>query len=464
MLRIDVKNPSVYRWILFGVFFMIGMALSGWFGISEYPWDSGYYWSVADSVWDGWKLLVLNYPETFRGYFFPLVVSVFKKLFHGVWGWRILSTLMSAGEFALILPYLFDNDLSTLEKKLRPVLSYGVFLFMWGYFLQFPLSDFPAMLFCSGGIALLKSVEHKKSRFFVLIGSLFAGVLFYASYNTRSVYLYAIILFLLFYIGRLRRKILCNLIAILVGVILLAIPQSMINHQYVDSYSPRVYSEQMNGYASNLQMQQIYWGIEMPRFEGYIDPELTGGCYYFDPTGKFLLGLEGYTPGDSGWKGFIKLWVRYPLDMTGIYVKHFISAMTPGDIQQVYVTRMHRDKGVISCVSILMWIITGIMLADSIQNKRIDKKKMGAIVPLCVPALMQAMGAVEIRFFLPVYVLMYYYLFSGIDRHRLIKLFRDHAMVVLMVIIIVFVFWISVYGSILSECDRQILLINEFRH
>ena len=457
-------RPAVYRWLLFGGLVVFGLAVSVIIRISAYPWDSNYYWTTADAVWKDGGLHLLAYPETFRGCLFPLIVSIFKLVCRGHWGWRILVNLMLGAEFAFVLPDLFGNPFETVGQRLRPILACAIFLLFWGWFLQYPLSDFPAVFFCSAAIALLRAGgERTRIPGTVACGCL-SGILFYTAYNTRATYLYAIVLCLVaeLFIRRrtLKKEALC-LAALCIGLAVAAIPQSLINHQYVGGYSPKVYTEQLNGYSHDLQIEQIYWGIRMPRYETYNDPEAPGGYYYTDPVGEYLLAKEGYTPGEDGIKGIIKLFVRYPLDMAGIYIRHFISAMTPGDLQQAYNTRIHTERGWASCLSILLWILSGIFLADAIRRRKTDAAIWLRVVPLCVPAVLQTLGAVEIRFFLPVYILMYYYLFAVLDHRRAIRLFKEQPFVLILITFVVFAAWITIFGSILSCCDKTTLLIND---
>ena len=127
--------------------------------ITDYPHDASYYWTIADSVMSSGTFNILDYPETFRGYFFPLLVFLFKTLFHGVWGWRVLIAAMVSITFGLLLPQIEGHRVCNVDKLLRSFIVALVFLYVWGNFIQFPLSDFPAIFFLLCSVVLLSQVH-----------------------------------------------------------------------------------------------------------------------------------------------------------------------------------------------------------------------------------------------------------------------------------------------------------------
>lgn len=116
------------------------------------------------------------------------------------------------------------------------------------------------------------------------------GVNSYVAYNTRCTYLYGIVLlvlfvvFVLFYRGKLK-SLLISLIAMGLGIFVVSMPQCYVNKNCEGVFSPMVYTENYPGIASNLQMQQIIWGLQYPRYETYIgiDSEYTSpGVFFVD--------------------------------------------------------------------------------------------------------------------------------------------------------------------------------------
>ena len=456
------KEIHHWAWVVFAVLFAAGMIFSLICHVDDYPWDSLYYWEIADDVTRGGGFDILRFPETFRGYAFPVLLSILKGFLPGVLGWQVPANLMAAAEFAFVLPYLFDRRIDKVSSALRVFLSYTVFMWIWGLFLQYPLSDMPAAFCCSAGIALLKWCGRQKRFLQIIAGGIVTGGLLYAAYNTRAGFLYSIWVTVIVYLflreHDLKRAAVC-LMSVILGAMLLSIPQMMINRQYVGTPSPKVYSSQLFGYSRSLQMQQIYWGVSIPRGEAYYGPliENPGGVTYRDIIGDRILERENVEEGDFTFKSFVKLCLKYPFDMVCIYVRHFLSAMTPCYMNSCYIPDAHVNRGIISSASILLWILAAGVLATTLNRRRIVKALwMGGFL---LPGIMQTMGAVELRFFLPAYLLLYFFLGAVADYSGVCAVVKKRPLTVLFGTVMVYLLWMTIFSDLLSSAEGHIFLI-----
>lgn len=160
------KNRKI-NWALvaFITIFCVCFIFSCIRNVVEFYHDSRYYWEIAEPVVsEGFD--ILNFLETFRGYFYPVFLQIVRlvgeKLFgQGYWGLRLLSSGMIACFFARVLPDIFQKRIDGLRPCIRIIGVVIVVLYFWGDFLQYPLSDFPALFFLCCGIALLFQRKEK---------------------------------------------------------------------------------------------------------------------------------------------------------------------------------------------------------------------------------------------------------------------------------------------------------------
>ena len=79
---------------------------------------------------------------------------------------------------------------------------------------------------------------------------------------------------------------------------------------------------------------------------------------------------------------------------------------------------------------------------------------------ICLPGLLQLAGAVEIRFFLPAYLLVYYYVFAIIDYKEVAMDLKSQHFKPLMIVVIGFVMWLAIFGDIMSNNQEMVFLLN----
>lgn len=458
-------NKNIYRLSAAIALFIISFSYIS-FNSAGTPYDAGYYWTTADLVFiDGFHLL--NFPETFRGYFLPVLLSGIKLLFPGLVGWNILSSLMIALLISYVLPFIFGKSINSPLGLVRAIITGAVFLFFWGKFAAYPLSDLPATFFMCAGVALIKKSCETENKYQRIICGYVCGAALYAAYNVRAIFLFGTVILIVGVIFLYREKwksLLPLFAACLLGACLIAIPQCVINHQYVGVFSPKVYTEALYGYSHDLQMQQVFWGLSVPRYETYIGDTAVypnPGVNFTDPAGVAIISKEGLTVDNFSYFTFLKLCLKYPLDMLGIYTRHLISALTIC-FSSAYIQDFYEPKGILISLSIILWLLAGVALSAKILKREWNAKLLVYSAALVIPSGLQLLGAVEIRFALPIYLLTYSYIAQIVDWKETFVATKGYRGILILSLAIIFILWATVIGDILSRATgaNPILLIS----
>ena len=459
-------SPKRYSRIAFIAVFALSIIYAAAADIQNYPFDSLYYWIKADPVFENGFNIML-YPNTFRGYLFPVLVGIFKNLFHGAWGWRIIAAISAGFTFSFSLPIVISGRrIHSYKQVLRTVLSFVFFMWIWGNFMQYPLSDFCAAAFLLAGVSLLKSMVPDRFSMNTLLKGFGCGVLLYAAYNTRAAFLYGAVFALMVFVFLNRKHpkfVLLVFAAALAGGFLTALPQCLLNQQYVGAFSPKVYTEAYSDDDKNLQTVQAFSGIRRGRRETYAGDEQLhypqAAVIFNDPVGMEIIRRRNLSFDRFSLTTVIKLFFEFPLDMMGIYTRHLVSLMTPM-YRQVYVDNLYRDKGLVASVSVILWLIAGFGVLGQLERKK-SLPNLLWIFAVCLPSLLQLFGNPEIRFFLPVYLLCYTFVFVTIDYKEAIVSLKSKWIRTVICFVIVFMLWMTIFGNIVSNSQVRTFIIHD---
>lgn len=454
---------------IFGVLlFLIGTSL---YNIKVYQYDAWYYWIVADPVFKS-GFNIYAFPETFRGCLFPIFLSGIKKICNSIglgeyWGWRMCISFLLSSLYVFILPVMFNDYKVSIFTYIKMILISILLNIFWGDFLSYPLSDLPAFFFMLLGTSLLvRFSETNMKLLHSLCVGIGIGVSYYISYNTRVAFIYGIICALLVcFIYTLKGKRWKNiflLLGIILGLFVSAIPQMLINNNYIHKISPKVYTEQLYNYDENLQTMQLYWGILYPRYETYMgdfDEYPIPNVFFDDPVGQEIIKREDLTENNFGIKTLLKILFKYPSDLIGIYSRHLVSVITP-IWSQIFITNIYSNKGLYILSAIVIWILAVIALL--FQKNDLELIQLLYLFSSFVPAFLQLAGATELRFFISVYLVLYYYVIYKVRYKELYIKTKPHFAKIIILSIVIIVFWISNVSTILSYNREKTLLINDY--
>ena len=462
--RAETKNKTdikqhFYRLTVFAVVFAVSLLYATRANVTELYFDSKYYWKLSNVIYENGldPIYILRFPESVRGYFFPVLIGYFRIFFHGIAGWRVLASLSMATCFSLSLPYAVKGrGISSLKESVRTLLAYALFMWIWGDLMQYPLSDFIACFLLISAIAFLRTVpQQQKTRLKILSGFI-AGALLYAAYNTRTTYLYSIIIvpaaFVL--INRKRtRTILITGLSMIFGMAFLSLPQCYINRHNGGSFSPLV--------NYDLIDNEVFKGLTTARYETYIgDFEVypRSGLIFDDPAGWQIVQRENLSEETFRLSNIFRLFLKYPLDMTGIYFRHLLSLLTTV-WRQIYITDIYGFDLLTILISILLWLTAGYGVLIQIKEQDINLNVLW-ILAVCLPGLLQIFDEPELRFFLPLYLLCYDYVFVQIDWKKYLRALRANWPQVLILSVLIILFWLSQTGDILAAKRNGALLLS----
>ncbi len=249
----------------------------------------------------------------------------------------------------------------------------------------------------------------------------------------------------------------------LIGISIVSFPQCAINRQYVGEFSPKVYTEAYTNYNSDLQATQVLWGLSYPRYESYagdMDKYESASVYFDDIVGNRIIVEEGISAETFKLATILRIFIKYPLDTIGIYTRHLISIATPA-WNQAYITNIYTNKIFIVLLSIALWLLGGLNVFANLNRNSFQSANAGFVVSICVPPFLQLFGAPELRFFLPVYILLYVYVFLEIDFLEIAMYIKHRWLSIVVTMLFIIILWLTVFGDILA-LNREIpLLIND---
>lgn len=399
--------------------------------VTSFPYDAGDYWDLSALG------TLLHFPDDIRGYFYPALLALprflsdtFPVLGHAPY--RVVSSAAFAYVFAVLLPdfyhSVFGGQLGFWRRLVVPALVAALFPGQIVYI----LSDIPALALMLGAIAcILHSRQCGDRRLgrhaFLVLG----GILAYGAYNTRTIYLFPLMLAiaavaLLVYRDRLLKIRALATAAFLIGMLIASTPQALINKEHHGVLSPAVIADS-NG--SSLFAKQLLWGITVQRYETFIGWTPHGARrVYMDPDGAQLFDANklGDTPFSVA--DYLRLVPKHPLDFLGIYGRHIVNGLDVRDGDE-YLTQDSGDRNGLAAFNFLV-VFSGltlmlIALARNPPTDRRNAERLFWVFLVLLPVFAVIPGAIETRFFLPLDVAIYSTLAFGSDLSAIKALFKQ---------------------------------------
>jgi hypothetical protein len=391
--------------------------------ISFYPFDSSLYWSLSSPS------VIVSFPEVARGYFYPLVLVPVHALADAVGeNGRVVFQLTSSAVYAYLLTgpianfflKTFGGTLSFARRTVFALLTIAVFP---GLFL-FPLSDLPALLVLVIAVALATRANSQYWWCWLFL----SGAAVSAAYNIRTIYLFAaialfVVVLFVFMRGKPWHSRALGMLAFVLGMLIIATPQMMINKRIHGTATPLVIA-MVKG--KPLMAQQLYWGVVVQRYETYAGKDSPApSLYYRDPAGIALRDLDNSSFTDPNLRGYLSMVLKHPVQFLGIYGRHFVNGMDVRD-GIVYAEKASTNKSVVSllCFSLLFFCVL-------IYWLRKERRWIEAayLAPLLLPVFAILPGAVETRFFIPVYLVLFGAVATQFEWETLKTSIRQHWLV-----------------------------------
>ena len=386
--------------------------------------DAYEYWELSKNFHE--TATIINYPLNIRGYLLPLIFSIFSQLnknIHSNILFYLFQAILSSTIFLFFIPYFVKTFFNTLKLNLFFVFNtYIIFLFFWWRYLLSPLSDIPALLFFFSSIFFIK----KSSKYLLL-----SGFFIYAAINIRPSYIFCLplIIIYIFYIKRNNLEI-KNIFSFILGFIILAIPELLINIFLKKTFSI-LPSSNFAYEGVSLGIWQLKVGIYTLRYETFVNIMLRN-CYGVfqknpliqDPDSIIINSISEY---------FIYIFSNLKKFILSV-ISHCFSIVTPLSNSPYISDPM--DLKIFPYVSALIWSISlsGIWnLKSHIKALRIVQ--IFGIILLTSPSYLSLFVGIESRFSITFHIaayLLFAYLIS--INYKWYKEFLFYAILTLIII------------------------------
>jgi hypothetical protein len=399
--------PAIVAFAIAAVGMLIVALLQG---PKLFYYDSGMYWGLGGSFVHSGHFSLLNFDSPLRGYLLPLVNHGLHGIAGGLgWNDSSLAKLFNVAIFALIATVLAPRlaALAWPERRWglwRRVALAALLVVFWGGYLNFPLSDFPAL---AAVLLALIAVSRPDAPGWMLL----AGAAAAAAIDMRPAYLLvapvlAVLVALAWWEQRgrphasLARRALCAGL-LLLGFAVISLPQSLATHRHYNTWSF------VPGSAAGLSQLQYTEGTRLQRYDTYVGVgKPSPQMFYLDDTGARLLrDQEGGTIRTT--RQFLGLVLSHPAMMGGLFARHVVNGL-----DQRYNTPYidHLETGSHRWMRLAGFLVVFLALARvawPAARRRLGAARWRYPVALLVCGLTSIASAVETRFLLPAYLLSY---------------------------------------------------------
>lgn len=408
--------------------------------------DSADYCRLALSFVNGWGgdqvkvgFSLHNYPKMIygiinpRGYVLPLFILLVDKItpFTFQENWQHLGMEISSIIAVLFLGgiwarYFFSHkkDMSYRERIIKLILWGVLFFYFWIDLVAYTLSDIWPPFFV--GIVMFVFLKWEKIRHYIVkvIAAFGCGVLLYAAYNIRSIWMFTVIpITILFWvkIRASRKDLVIAIPGVLIGAFLAALPQMVLNYHWFGVASPALMGSY--GESQSLFLFTLYNGISLCRYDTCLDRDLYPAIRMqaTQLIGANILQKENLTKDTFTYGVYIRTVLKYWLEFVQIYLTNFIHMMTP-IFRQVYITHLGGISlgGVFG--SYFIYVVSGfnamIGIIRSNVRKNISYKKLFVLCYI-LPSIISIVGGVELRYGLSLYLVIFSYFVYSCSFHRI---------------------------------------------
>jgi hypothetical protein len=396
-------------WRALGITLAGALAVALLQGAKPFYYDALNYWTLGGSFTSHGDFSLLNFHSPLRGYLLPLITHGLQGLSAGLaWGpstsAKLFNVLVISVIAALLGPQLarvsWPGQSWSVARRLALA---ALLLLFWSGYLNFPLSDLPALALV---LAALTAAARPRAPLWMLL----AGVATGAAINMRPSYVSLLVIVPILVVwawleqrgaesSLTSRRLLC--VGCLVGgFVLVSLPQSLISHRHFGSWSF------VPGSAAHLESLQMTEGLRLQRYETFVGSGHGPQMLYEDPAGRRLLASRPHET-VTGAADYLELVAGHPLTMAGVFARHVINGL-----DQRYSTPYieHLDGGSHRWMRLAGFLLIFLALLRTAWPAA--RRSLGparwrypcALLLCCVTSVPSAM---ETRFVLPVYLLGY---------------------------------------------------------
>jgi len=315
--------------VAFGLAFLTLLAVALLQSPQPFYYDSGLYWELGESFTREGHFSLLNFDNAARGYALPLIDHGLQILARELaWTESSMVKLFNALVLALVGGVLAPK----LAEVAWPERRWGlpqraalvvVLIVFWSGFLNYPLSDFPAL---AAGLLALVAISRPDAPGWMLCAGVACGL----AIDIRSAYL-ALAPILLVLVAwawfaqrgaphaSTARRALCMTLLV-AGFAVVSLPQSLSAHRYYGTWSF------VPGATLNIASGFLTPGMGLQLYDTYVGSEYPAQMNYEDPAGARLLHAQpGGKIASSG--QYVELIASHPIAMGELLARHAINGL-----------------------------------------------------------------------------------------------------------------------------------------
>jgi hypothetical protein len=393
-----------------GVAFLGTMLVAFLQGAKVFYFDSGNYWTLGDSFVKHGDFSLLNFDSPLRGYLLPLVDHGLQGL-ADAFGWTSSTSAKLFNVFtfsvlgALLAPRL--AELCWPERRWNVQRRLGLtalLIVFWSGYLNFPLSDFPALALVL--LALVAVARSDRPGWMLVAGFAGGGAI---DIRPSYVMLAPVLLLLVAWAsferrGRrdspsLARQAIC-LGLLVVGFVIVSAPQSLISHRNFNIWSF------VPGTAAHLESLQLTEGLRLQRVGGYVGAGHPPLMIYEDQDGSKLLGEQKHHT-VTGFGQYLGLVTNHPVAMGGLFARHVLNGLDQR-YSTPYIEHLDSDSHRwMRLAGFLLVFLALLRLIWPAARRSLGVGRWRYPLALLICCLTAVPSAMEPRYMLPVYLLSY---------------------------------------------------------
>jgi hypothetical protein len=446
-----MDNPGV----AFGIAFALTLAVALIQAAKPFYFDSGNYWALGETFVRRGSFSLLNFNSPLRGYVLPLIdhcLSALAQVLH----WRastsakLFNALVFSLSSALLAPLLAEVWWPGRWGVRRRLALTALFLLFWSGYLNFPLSDFPALAMVLLAIVAVSRADE-------LGWALLAGLATGLAIDMRPSYVLlapAVLSLALWRWFEQRRdgvgRLTVYLAVMSAAFVAVSLPQSLISHRYFRTWSF------VPGSAIHLESLQLTEGLRVQRVSGYVGMGHPPLMTYEDASGQKLLAKQKeHVVVDLN--QYLGLVADHPVTMAGVFSRHVINGL-----DQRYSTPYieHLDSGSRRWLRLFGFLLVFLGLLRVLWSKArpiLGASRWRYPAALLICCLTAVPSAMETRYMLPIYLLSYILVLAPgwpnpIDNEAAgLRRFRTLA-----IIVVAYVMFMAVVLHVVGEANNHL--------
>ncbi len=417
-----MKNNQTLESYPIAVFWLTCLLLSVlqyFFGLQHFYYDAKRYWESGRELEVDGQFSIYNHV-TQRGVLLPLfnytLIEILSFLnWHEISVFKCLNTVFVCWGLWQFVPSLYAKATGKLFTIGQRLVLIVVFHFFWFRYISCPLSDLLCLFLLLQGFNLLWS--DKPTFVKVIVVGIICGFVF----NTRPIYNLLLLVYPLFLLVNAYQSFLRKLllsVALVAVACLISIPQVLVNQKVWGVCSIFQATDKFYG-GGSLYLGQLRWGLYVQKYDTYVGDT---GCYktaqvFYYHNKEQMKGEWEEANKIQNYAQYIEFVVFHPFRMVR-FTKNFFNGIdlkynTP------YVYNLQPSM-VFSILNYTVWFLGMMVLLVCVKARKLKAQMWWITGFLGFTCLLSIPIAIEPRFLVAFYLLIYVLVISHAEQLALI--------------------------------------------